>query len=187
MTLMWEIARLPALYPGVVLSFMGDNGVLQSRCGRNNVKFMVRGVAAGFAGTIAMSVVMLGLKRAGMEPGELEPREVAGNVEEAVGVRSLLSRRAFEISWIALHFGYGSTSGTVYALARKISGTDRPAAAGPLFGVLLWVIGYCGWLPVFGLYPPPTRVPRRKVAANIIAHATYGTVTAATYRMLRDE
>ena len=151
------------------------------------MKLMVRGVVAGFAGTIVMSVVMLVLKRAGMEPGELEPRAVAGNAEEKIGVRSRISRPAFEASWITLHFGYGSTSGVVYALARKISGLAQPALAGPLFGMLLWVIGYCGWLPLFGLYPPPNRVPKRKVAANIIAHATYGTATAVTYRMLGDK
>ena len=151
------------------------------------MKSMVRGVAAGFAGTIVMSVVMLVLKGAGMEPGKLEPREVAENVEEKIGVRSLLSRRAFEVSWIALHFGYGSASGAAYALVRKVSGPARSASAGPFFGVLLWTLGYCGWLPLFGLYPPPTRVPKRKVAANIIAHVTYGTTTAAAYRMLGDE
>ena len=151
------------------------------------MKSMVRGMAAGFAGTIVMSVVMLVLKRAGMEPGKLEPREVAGNLEEKIGVRSLLSRRAFEVSWIALHFGYGSASGAAYALARKIFPPDRPPAAGSLFGMLLWALGYCGWLPLSGLYPPPTRVPKRKVAANIMAHVAYGTTTAAAYRMLGDE
>lgn len=151
------------------------------------MKHVVRGVIAGFAGTIVMSVVMLVLKRAGMEPGELEPKEVAGNVEEKIGVRSLLSWRAFEVSWITLHFRYGSTSGAGYALARKIAGPVRPALAGPLFGVLLWALGYCGWLPLSGLYPPPTRVPWRKVAANIIAHTAYGATTAVTYRMLGDE
>ena len=151
------------------------------------MKYVVRGMVAGFAGTVVMSVVMLVLKRAGMEPGELEPKEVAGNVEEKIDMRSLLSRRAFEVSWVTLHFGYGSASGAAYALAREISGTVRPAWAGPLFGVLLWVLGYCGWLPLTGLYPPPTRVPRRKVAANIIAHTAYGATTAVTYRMLGDK
>lgn len=148
---------------------------------------MVRGATAGFAGTLVMSVVMLVLKRAGMEPGKLEPKEVAGNVEEKIGVRSLLSRRAFEVSWITLHFGYGSASGAAYALARKIYGPVGPAPAGPFFGVLLWALGYCGWLPLSGLYPPPTRVPKRKVAANIMAHVAYGTTTAVAYRMLGDE
>lgn len=151
------------------------------------MKYVVRGMVAGFAGTIVMSVVMLVWRRAGMEPGELEPKEVAGNAEEKIGVRSLLSRRAFEVSWITLHFGYGSASGAAYTLARKISGPARPALAGPLFGVLLWALGYCGWLPLSGLYPPPTRVPSRKIAANIIAHTAYGATTAVTYLMIADE
>jgi uncharacterized membrane protein YagU involved in acid resistance len=151
------------------------------------VEFVMRGVAAGFAGTTVMSAAMLALKRAGMEPGELEPKEVAENVEEAIGVRSLLSRRAFEASWIMLHFGYGSTSGVAYAVARGILRLDRPALVGTSFGMFLWAMGYCGWLPLLGLYPPPTRVPKRKVAANILAHVTYGTTTAMSYRLLRSE
>ena len=121
---------------------------------------------------------------AGMEPGKLEHKEVAENVERAIGVRDYMPERAFEVSWVMLHFGYGSMSGTLYASAQKISSFDRPASAGSLFGMLLWAIGYCGWLPLLGLYPLPTRVPNRKVTANVMAHLTDGTATATAHRMM---
>lgn len=151
------------------------------------MEFVTRGAVAGFAGTTAMSAAMLALKKARMEPGELEPKEVAENVEETVGIRDYLPKRAFEASWIMLHFGYGSTSGVAYAVAEGLSRLDRPALVGASFGMLLWAIGYCGWLPLLGLYPPPTQVPNRKVAANILAHLTYGTATAMAHRLLRSE
>jgi uncharacterized membrane protein YagU involved in acid resistance len=146
---------------------------------------VTRGALAGLAGTVVMSAAMLTMKKAGMIPGELEPREIAGNLEEITGVRHRLPKGAFEASWAMLHFGYGLTSGAAYALAReKIPDPGRPAQIGAPFGLLLWVLGYCGWLPLSGLYPPPNRLPKRKVAANVVAHAVYGTATAAMHGML---
>lgn len=149
------------------------------------MSFITRGAVAGFAGTTAMSMAMLALKRAGMEPGKLEPKEVAENFEETIRIRHYLPKGAFEASWIMLHFGYGSTSGVAYALAQGITRLDPPTLAGISFGMFLWAVGYCGWLPLLGLYPPPTQVPTRKVVANILAHVTYGTTTAVAHRVLR--
>lgn len=131
-----------------------------------------------------MSAAMLALKKAGMEPGELQPKKVTQSAEKKIGIREYLPERAFEVSWVMLHFGYGSTSGVIYTLANRIFPVDRPTLVGTFFGVLLWAIGYCGWLPLLGLYPPPTQEPKRKVIANILSHITYGTTTAIAYRKL---
>jgi len=126
-----------------------------------------------------MTAAMLIGKVAGMEPGKLEPKEITENLEEKIGVRDLLPKGAFEASWIMMHLGYGVTSGAAYALAQKTFNLGRrPVLVGPVFGALLWAFGYCGWLPLAGLYPPPTQVPKRKVGANILAHMIYGTATA---------
>jgi len=123
-----------------------------------------------------------------MVPGELEPKEIAENLEEAIGVRSYLPQSAFEASWVTLHFGYGTSSGVAYAFAQKVLERDRPFLIGFLFGTLLWAVGYCGWLPMLGLYPPPALVPKRKITANVLAHAVYGTATAEMmHRILRSE
>lgn len=145
------------------------------------------GAVAGLAGTTVMTGAMLLAKKAGMVPGELEPVEIAESFEEGIGVRDRLSESAFEASWMGLHFGYGTLSGVAYAVARRaVSGPDRPLLTGLPFGLLLWAFGYCVWLPVCGLYPPPTRVPERKVAANVLTHLVYGVATAAAHRALRD-
>jgi len=130
-----------------------------------------------------MTAAMLMEKVAGMEPGKLEPKEITENLEETVGVRTLLPKSAFEASWITMHFGYGVASGVAYALAQKTFNVgQRPILVGPAFGALLWAIGYCGWLPLAGLYPPPMQLPKRKVGANILAHVVYGTATARWMR-----
>ena len=143
------------------------------------MRLITRGATSGFAGTILMTAAMLMGKVVGMEPGRLEPKEITENLEEKIGVRDLLPKSAFEASWVMMHFGYGATSGAAYAFARKTFNFGRrPVLVGPAFGTLLWAFGYCGWLPLAGLYPPPTQVPKRKVAANILAHVVYGTITA---------
>ncbi len=144
------------------------------------MRLITRGATSGFAGTLLMTGAMLMGKVAGVEPGKLQPKEITENLEEKIGVRDLLPKSAFEASWIMMHFGYGVTSGVAYALAQKTFNLGRrpPILVGPAFGTLLWAFGYCGWLPLAGLYPPPTQVPKRKGAANILAHVVYGTTTA---------
>ncbi len=155
------------------------------------MKVAIRGAVAGLAGTAVMTAAFLAAKKAGAVPGELEPKEITENFEEKIGVRDHLPEPAFRASWIALHIGYGTASGAAYALAyalaqERTQALDPPVVlTGPLFGVSLWVIGYCGWLPLFGLYPRPALLPGRKVTANIVSHVVYGTTTATVHQMLR--
>ncbi len=147
---------------------------------------LISGAVAGLVGTTAMTAAIFALKKAGMAPGEPAPKEITENLEEKLGVRSYLPEPAFEASWVMLHFGYGTMSGVVYALAQKALNRERPFLIGSLFGILLWAVGYCVWLPLLGLYPPPTRLSKRKVGAELITtHLIYGTSTAATHRVFR--
>ena len=147
------------------------------------MKSLARGALAGLVGTALMTAAMLPLKKASMSPGKVAPRQISENLLDGLGVRDRLSPPAFEASWVALHFGYGTTSGVAYALAQKAIGRERPFLAGPVFGMALWAAGYCGWLPLAGLYLPPTRLPKRKVGVELVAtHLVYGAATAKAYR-----
>ncbi len=151
------------------------------------MKSVTRGAVAGLVGTTLMTAAMVLLKKAGMAPGKLAPREITENLEQKLGVRSYLSEPAFEASWLMLHFGYGTMSGVGYALTQKVfNREERPFLIGLVFGILLWALGYCGWLPLIGLYPPPTRLSKRKIGAELImTHLVYGTSVAATHRVSR--
>jgi uncharacterized membrane protein YagU involved in acid resistance len=149
---------------------------------------IARGVITGLVGTAVMSVAFLSMEKAGMVPGKLEPKEIADNFEEKIGVRDYLPKPAFEASWIMLHLGYGTFSGVVYTLALKMApNLGSLVVQGPSLGIILWAFGYCGWLPLLGLYPLPTHVPKRKVGANILAHMVYGTAAVVTRRVLKDD
>lgn len=149
---------------------------------------IAHGAITGLVGTAVMSVAFLVAEKAGMVPGKLEPKEIADNFEEKIGVRDYLPKPVFEASWMMLHLGYGTISGVVYTLALKMApNLERPMPTGPSLGVILWAFGYCGWLPLLGLYPLPTQVPKRKVGANILAHIVYGTAAAVAHRVLKDD
>jgi uncharacterized membrane protein YagU involved in acid resistance len=146
------------------------------------------GAAAGLVGTALMTAAMLPLKKASMSPGSVPPRQITDNLLDKLGLRDYLSPPAFEASWVTLHFGYGSVSGVAYALVRKAIGGERPFLTGAAFGMVLWAAGYCGWLPLTGLYPPPTRLPKRKVVAELMGtHLVYGMSTALAHRAFRSE
>jgi hypothetical protein len=152
------------------------------------VKIVIRGAVAGLAGTTVMSGAMFLANKTGMAPGGPPPRDITENLERKLGVRDRLPEPAFEASWAMLHFAYGTVSGVPCALTQKVLDRDQPFLIGTLFGVLLWAVGYCGWLPAFGLYPPPTRLPKSKVGLELIAtHLIYGTATALADRVLRSK
>jgi hypothetical protein len=75
-----------------------------------------------------------------------------------------------------------------YALVQRATGRERLVLEGIVFGTALWAAGYCGRLPLAGLYLPPTRLPKRQVGAQLIAtHLIYGAATAAAHRAFRRE
>ena len=57
-----------------------------------------RGAIGGLAGTVAMSAAMLASRRTGAMRGEVPPRKITRNIEEAAGLREHLPRPAFEAS-----------------------------------------------------------------------------------------
>jgi uncharacterized membrane protein YagU involved in acid resistance len=153
------------------------------------MKTIISGAVAGLAGTTAMTLAMFSLEKVGLAPGKPPPKEIIENLQEKLGIRDKLPKPVTEGSWIIMHFGYGTISGAAYAVVQEALNRDKPLLlVGALFGILLWAVGYCAWLPAFGLYPPPTRLSQSKVGAELIAtHLIYGMATTATHRMLQSK
>jgi hypothetical protein len=144
-----------------------------------------RGMLAGLAGTSAMTATMLADRAWGGMRGELPPRSVGREAEEAVGLRRELSQPAFEASWVAQHFAYGAAAGAVYELGWRRMTLPEPIPSGLTYGAALWVIGYAGWLPALDLYPPPQDEPPRRVAGMIAHHLVFGATLALASAYLR--
>jgi hypothetical protein len=145
----------------------------------------VRGAIAGVVGTTLMSEILAFAKSAGLFPDEIPHKEIAENLEEKTGIGDDLPEPANEAAWISQHFLYGTAAGAVYGLVQgrlKQRGAFIPA--GIVFGLALWAIGFSGWAPLAGLYPPPAKDDKRKQGAEIFAHLVYGGVTATMDWML---
>jgi uncharacterized membrane protein YagU involved in acid resistance len=112
------------------------------------------------------------------------PEVIGAHVESAVGLREYLAEPDFQVSWLLQHFGYGVNAGVGYALLQKRLPKNSSLLAGTVYGIGLYLVGYAGWLPLAHLYPPPTQVPRRKVALLVAEHIVFGATTALTYRTI---
>lgn len=145
---------------------------------------MMRGAISGLVGTAAMTAAMAAARAAGASGGPVPPREVAGNLEERLGLRDELPGPVFEASWLVQHIAYGAAAGIAYALIERRLGLDDPWVAGPAYGLALWAFGYGGWAPAAGLYPRPGERPARRIATEITTHLIYGAATAwAAWRL----
>lgn len=143
---------------------------------------LFRGAVSGFLATVPMTVTIYCAKKLGLlfRP---PPKEVTGRVERQVDVRRRLSHPTFQLSWLAAHFGFGTTAGAVYGLLRPLL-PRSPALAGTLFGSAVWALFYTKILPDLGLYPPPRQDRATRTATMIAAHLVFGGATAFAFRAL---
>jgi hypothetical protein len=134
----------------------------------------LRGAAAGSLATIPMTLAMLMVHRLlpAREQYSLPPRLITENwLGRGQGETALRA-------WTLInHFGFGALAGSLYS-GLGID-KERPAIAGPAFGVAVWAVSYLGWVPVLGLMAPATRQPARRNGMMIFAHLVWGAALAA--------
>ncbi|HEX5414511.1 MAG TPA: DUF6789 family protein [Chloroflexota bacterium] len=145
-------------------------------------KRLVRGAVSGFLATVPMTATIYRAKEVGLLVRP-PPKEVTGRAARQVHVRRGLSHQAFQLSWLAAHFGFGTTAGAVYGLLRPTLPRSR-ALAGGLFGSAIWALFYVRVLPDLGLYPPPRQDRPTRTATMIAAHLVFGGATALAFRAL---
>jgi hypothetical protein len=81
------------------------------------------------------------------------------------------------------HLGYGTAVGALFSVAARTARVPLPGpVAGGLFGLLVWAVSYAGWIPAFGIMPPPHRDRRQRQTSMIVAHLVYGSVLGALAR-----
>ena len=84
------------------------------------------------------------------------------------------------LSWCA-HVAYGSACGAVFAGLASAKRQRSPVdAAG--FGLLIWALSYCGWLPSLGILPPPPRRPLGRNVLLVASHLVWGTALGIVQR-----
>jgi hypothetical protein len=91
-------------------------------------------------------------------------------------------------SWIpvltnAMHWGYGTTWGIVYGLARGRREARRPLLEGLGLGAVVWSASYLELVPL-GLYEPPWKYDVQTVALDVGYHVAFGEGATAALAVL---
>ena len=132
----------------------------------------VRGAAAGCAGAMAMSGVLLAAKRLGATP-KVEPEAIVEAGLDAVDVDR--SERHENVLASLAHLAYGAGMGSLYGLVQpylRVPGW----LSGPCFGGLIAVASYEGWVPAAGILPPLRHQRGGRRWQLLVAHGVYGAV-----------
>jgi len=143
---------------------------------------VARGLAAGAAGTAAMTVYQTAVaKIRGTEPSTT-PAEVGKRVIRGVFHRRFDEDRTGMLN-NAMHWGYGTSWGSVYALTDGVG--DVPLVPrGLAFGGLVWGASLVE-LPAMKLAPPVWEYPPLELALDLSYHLVYGIAAAGAYAALR--
>jgi hypothetical protein len=139
---------------------------------RRSVRRLADGAAAGVVATAVMSLVMFARQRL-RGVGTLEPKVIteaalaAADVHASEGTENVLSTVA--------HVGYGASMGALYGLLAPAVPAP-PLVSGPLYGLLIALGSYEGWVPALGILPRLRRLspPRRR--GLVLAHLVYGSI-----------
>jgi hypothetical protein len=132
------------------------------------------GGTAGVTATVVMSVLMLGGQRLGVLPGQPPERLVEAVLDAAHASRTERSENA--LASVA-HLGFGAACGVLYRLLRgRLPVRGRGWLQGAAYGLGVWFVSYQGWIPAFGVLPPPRRDVPGRPATMVAAHIVYGSV-----------
>lgn len=149
---------------------------------------VLRGIAAGFVGTLALQVMRTASAKAlpasmppiRQDPGEFMVQKAEAMLPEAAQARMPSLVQAAAAKGVAA--GYGLTAGAVYGLLRREGGDVL--ADGVVLGLGTWAAGYLGWLPALGLMPPVPEQETSEALGPVVRHALFGIVTVAAFRAL---
>jgi hypothetical protein len=149
---------------------------------------LVTGALAGLAGTAAMTVLMnpglAGALPRRWRPDEFVPKQVVQWAEAVAGRHDALGDSLENAAAALFHLGYGAGMGAIFGLLRHRTRGIPPEAAGAVWGLVVWMAGYEGWLPAAGVRPATTHQPASKWPLQIGNHLVYGMVTALAYDAL---
>lgn len=143
-----------------------------------NIRWPIRSVAAGTAGTAALSLAYVSerrLRRRHQGPLDYDDSLVPGQIVASImHLPHVTAREDRDIGW-ALRWSYGSAFGLWHGVLRRR--VPEPWAAA-IFGATLMSATF-SLFPLLGRTPPPWRWPADVMATCLGTHAAYVTAVAA--------
>ncbi len=136
------------------------------------------GLAAGFAGTVAMTVSSTIEQKLRRREASTAPARAA---EKLLGIETFKSDGAERRFSTLVHWGYGTGWGALRGLLRAIGLPPAAATAGHYAAV--WG-GAAVTLPALEVAPPITTWGRKEVAIDAWHHLVYAVATGLAYEAL---
>jgi len=138
------------------------------------------GACAGLLATVPMTLFMLAAQR--MLPQwqqyALPPEILTDKFTRLVGLRKHMDKPQLLIASFVSHLSFGATAGAIFGPLTRI--VPLPSVLkGSIFGLVVWLANYLGWLPVVGMPEAATRQPIHRNALMIAAHVIWGAATGA--------
>jgi len=145
---------------------------------QRDIKAVVDGAIGGGIGTTGMSVVMLVAGQAGLMGAQ--PPEVITAAALDAGSIDERDEKTRDVLASLLHFGFGIGMGALFGLLhRRLPLRISATAQGVIFGSLIWVTSYQGWVPALGIMPPASRDRPDRPRVMLLAHWVYGALLGA--------
>lgn len=127
------------------------------------VEGMILGALSGWVATLPMTAAMSRLHQELPQPERypLPPRELAEDLPSLAGGKATAT--------LVYHFLYGAVTGGLFgAFGRR----DLPSGA--VYGVMVWLTSYLGWIPLSRRLKIATQHPARRNSLMLIAHLVWG-------------
>src|SRR4051812_3968919 len=96
----------------------------------------------------------------------LPPREITEAAIPTAGENDTEDRT------VLAHLGFGAVAGAVSTGVRPLG-----PAAGSVWGVMVWLMSYFGWVPYSGVLKPASEHPFRRNLLMVLVHLVWGSVT----------
>ena len=152
-----------------------------------STRTVARGVAAGVAGTAAMTVYQqLFARRSSGQAATSTwetappPARLARGALRRVGIE--VSPRRIPLVSNIVRWTYGRALGPAYAVLDERAG-KTPLAEGAGFGAGVWALSHAGLAPA-GLKLPPWRQSPRALVRDVSQHLVYSLAVAGAYEAL---
>jgi hypothetical protein len=140
------------------------------------------GLAAGLAGTAAMTVAQGAEYAVTATKPSRAPATVADRIKRRIG-KGRLKRRHRAAANQGMHWLYGTSWGV--PLGILAGATDvRPEVAGPAFGLAVWAAALAHQ-PALGIADVPWKRSAKSLGSEALFHLVYGVGAAAALRALR--
>jgi uncharacterized membrane protein YagU involved in acid resistance len=146
---------------------------------------LVEGSLAGLIATVPMTIFMLAVQYLlpKWQQYALPPERFTDTFAKRVGLKKHMGKTQLLVASFVSHLGFGGAMGAMYGpLTRTVPFPS--VLKGCVFGLVVWLIAYLGWLPAVGMSEAATRQPIQRNVLMITAHMVWGAVTGVVMRLL---